>query len=358
VEVVRRDRNHPSIIGWCPSNETPVEAGPLQAAVVSVTRAVDPTRPVIESSGGSQTIPDPDVRDVHDYEGDPAVLRARWMARLSPDVALPARYGSSGGVTVPFMNSEYGGLGWYEAGAPAWSYGNAPKTLDEFYARYAGLTDALLDDRFFFGFTYTQLTDVEQERNGIYCYDRRPKFDAARLKAINSRQAAYESDPPLAPRVVDGSWVVLVGAAPDGDLSRPWRSTVEGRPADGWTGLDFDDSGWKTGRGGFGSGGKDSRIRTQWAGNDIWLRQDFTVDGAPFASAVLAMGCGGEVHVYVSGVEVWNGEGWNGAYTGLEVTEALRNAVRKGKNTIAVHCHQEEGDRFVDLALLVAKAAK
>jgi hypothetical protein len=59
--------------------------------------------------------------------------------------------------------------------------------------------DAQLDNRYLFGYCYTQLTDVEQEQNGLYTYDRQAKFDAKRLHAIQSRQAAYEKDPPTAP---------------------------------------------------------------------------------------------------------------------------------------------------------------
>ena len=65
-------------------------------------------------------------------------------------------------------------------------------TLDEFYARFAALCDALLDDPRMFGYCYTQLTDVFQEQNGIFRFDRRPKFDAARLAAIQARTAAIE----------------------------------------------------------------------------------------------------------------------------------------------------------------------
>ncbi len=48
-----------------------------------------------------------------------------------------------------------------------------------------------------FGYCYTQLTDIEQEQNGLYTYDRKPKFDVERLRKIQSRAAAYEKDPPL-----------------------------------------------------------------------------------------------------------------------------------------------------------------
>ena len=73
-----------------------------------------------------------------------------------------------------------------------------PKDLEAFYARFQGLTDALLDNPHLFGYCYTQLTDIEQEQNGLYNYDRKPKFDVERLHKIQSRQAAYEKNPPTA----------------------------------------------------------------------------------------------------------------------------------------------------------------
>ena len=83
-------------------------------------------------------------------------------------------------------------------------------------ARYQGTIDALLDNPHLFGFCYTPLTDVEQERNGLYYYDRRPKFDVKKIHAITSRQAAYERSDPSAARsvkaVTQPAWRVLVGA--------------------------------------------------------------------------------------------------------------------------------------------------
>ena len=91
---------------------------------------------------------------------------------------------------MPFFVSEYGGIGW--SVNEGWSYGNAPKSAEEFIERFKGLTDALLNNENMFGFCYTQLTDVEQEQNGLYTYDRRPKFDTEIFKAILSRKAAIE----------------------------------------------------------------------------------------------------------------------------------------------------------------------
>jgi hypothetical protein len=199
VEILRRDRNHPAIIGWCPFNESCPEAIPLQNTVVDVTRAIDPSRPTIDSSGWTHGIVNADVLDAHDYEQDPAVFRAKWdKAVASGLLATEYRGAAQMCGRIPFFVSEFGGIGWNMSNNGV-SYGVAPKQLEEFYARFQGLVDAQLDNRYLFGYCYTQLTDVEQEQNGLYTYDRQAKFDAKRLHAIQSRQAAYEKDPPTAP---------------------------------------------------------------------------------------------------------------------------------------------------------------
>ena len=87
--------------------------------------------------------------------------------------------------------SEFGGIQWSKENE-GWGYGNAPRTEDEFFTRFEGLCDALLSNKNIFGLCYTQLTDVEQERNGLYYYDRTPKFDCDKFKAILSKKAEIE----------------------------------------------------------------------------------------------------------------------------------------------------------------------
>lgn len=188
VEILRRDRNHPAIIGWCPFNETPEAAGPLQNSIINVTRQIDPTRPVLDTSGWYHSHPEPELLDAHDYDQNPQSFRERWTRILSgnpkekePHVDKP----------VPFFISEYGGIGW-SLEEKGWGYGNTPKSMDEFYTRLKGLTDVLLENPRMFGFCYTQLTNIEQEQNGIYTYDRKPKFDIQKINAIFSAPAAYE----------------------------------------------------------------------------------------------------------------------------------------------------------------------
>ena len=74
----------------------------------------------------------------------------------------------------------------------SWGYGDAPKTEEEFIERYKGLTEALINNSRYMGLCYTQLYDVEQERNGLYTYAREPKFDMEIFKKINAQKAAVE----------------------------------------------------------------------------------------------------------------------------------------------------------------------
>ena len=136
-----------------------------------------------------------DIFDVHDYEQDPATFKAK----LDPlpeggtyNVHWCLGRGREWNVKPTFV-SEYGGIRWAEEGA-GWGYGNAPKTGEEFIERFRGLTDALLDNPMMGGLCYTQLTDVEQEVNGLYTYDRKPKFDPAVIRAINTQPAAAERE--------------------------------------------------------------------------------------------------------------------------------------------------------------------
>jgi hypothetical protein len=352
TQIVLRDRNHPSIIGWCPFNETPPEAGPLQNAIYELVRTLDPTRPLIDSSGWYKSHPNPDVDCRHDYTQDGDALVARWADIGSP-WRFPGQYGVRH-IDRPFFLSEFGGIGWIPAGQEGWGYGNNPKTLEEFYDRYDGLMGALQGNRFMFGFCYTQLTDVEQERNGIYYYDRSPKFDMKRVRAITAHPAAYEQNPPEVSVARHATWRTLSPAVVDPGGPAVWRYTLVAPPA-GWQNPGFDDSEWQSGPAGFGQkGGWESRINTAWTTPDIWLRRTFTYDGAPFEAAFLMLHYDNATTVHLNGRELLSLEGWNDAYAPFDVTDAIRPLLRKGENLLAVHTHQDTGGQFIDLALLLA----
>ena len=200
LEEVKRDFNHPAIIGWCPFNETwdingRKQYDPLLSLVYEATKAADTTRPCIDTSGNYHV--ETDIYDVHDYEQNPEKFAEHYKDFVSKgeftnhcDHRQKDKYIKG----TPFFVSEYGGIRWSvtDKGDNAWGYGNAPKTEEEYIERYKGLTDALLDNENMFGFCYTQLTDVEQEQNGVYTYNREEKFDSKLFYEINTRKAAIE----------------------------------------------------------------------------------------------------------------------------------------------------------------------
>jgi len=221
LESVRRDYSHPAIVTWCPFNESwdtthhfPEKQGKEQnndvlRIIYEQTKLLDPTRPCVDTSGNYHV--KTDIYDVHDYEQNPAVFKENYD-KLVTEGELWDRhhyrwvYGGRYEGTrqtwkgEPVHLSEYGGIGYQvltndidKDRKIAWSYGKTAMSLEEYYARYEALTTAILDNPKIFGFCYTQLTDVEQEKNGIFDYEtRKPKFDLSIISEINKRKAACE----------------------------------------------------------------------------------------------------------------------------------------------------------------------
>ncbi len=195
-ELVLRDRNHPSIVTWTPLNESDPAVPPdaharLATEAWSRTRALDPTRPINDTSGWVHVRTD--LWTVHCYEQDPNVFRS-LLSRRPPDVyrnvpELEADYEGQ-----PYLVDEFGGIKWVpgsETERPAdWGYGSDPPDEASFLERLEGLVDALLDLPHVSGYCYTQLTDVEQERNGLLNEDRSAKFADERLRRIFERSPA------------------------------------------------------------------------------------------------------------------------------------------------------------------------
>ncbi len=208
MEIVNSHYNHPCVVGWCPLNETyhRIKMNEYSHTLFyELTKQMDAYRPTIDASGGVHY--KTDLFDTHDYEQDVVIFSEHYQKMREDDTAFysaapryrgkaPARDETYCGEA--FWVSEYGGTFWNPAmaeGGNAWGYGNAPQSEEEFAKRYEGLTDVLLSHPRICGFCYTQLTDVEQEQNGLYDYGRGKKFSDAvydRIRAINQKQAAIE----------------------------------------------------------------------------------------------------------------------------------------------------------------------
>jgi hypothetical protein len=351
--VLRRD--HPAIIGWCPLNETGNDevAARLQS-LLAFTRTLDPTRAFLDTSGYTHFLPETDVYDTHDYGQDPQQFAARYalfgLTGSEPwnnQTADPrSRYRGQ-----PFFISEYGGMRVKterDTGA-GWGYDGAGLAVDDFLIRYQGLTDVLLDNPNLFGFCYTQLTDIEQEQNGVYFYDRQPKYDPARLRAINQRPAAYETQPP---RVRPLAWRTL---APTSQTEPQEWSFALAPPPDDWFRPGFDASAWPHAKGGFGTAGTPGAVvGTEWKEKDIWLRRSFRVEQVGFSCTALKIHHDEDAEVYLNGQKVLALSGYTTGYIVIPC-EPLARALVTGDNLLAIHCRQTVGGQFIDAGIEVAE---
>ena len=198
LDVVHRDISHPCIVTWVPLNESwgvqdiavRSDQQAYATALAALTRAVDPSRPVISNDGWEHT--DSDVWTVHDYADTGAVLARRYGSPAVLDELHgvgPAgrRTRLAGGQEreQPLMLTEFGGVRYTpDAGASGtWGYSTATDAED-FARRLQDLFGAVHASPVLSGFCYTQLTDTMQEANGLLDEDRRPKLPLEQLRAI------------------------------------------------------------------------------------------------------------------------------------------------------------------------------
>ncbi len=197
MDVVQRDYNHPSIIIWAPINESwgvsDVARDPRQQSLIKslylLTKTLDNTRLVIDNEGWEHTALT-DLYAVHNYARTGDLLYEAYKdIGGKPGERVPRLVPGSVYNGSPFYLSEFGGIAYIPEGAnvpaEAWGYSGVEKTADDALARMRGLYEALRKIPAFIGICYTQLTDVEQEVNGLMTYDRKPKFDSKAVREIN-----------------------------------------------------------------------------------------------------------------------------------------------------------------------------
>ncbi len=202
TEIVEQVRPHPSVVTWVPMNESwgvrdLADAAPqkdLTLALTAITKALDPSRPVVSNDGYELT--GGDVIALHDYTTDAPVLTARYadeaaVARLIQsrgplgrrpidDAAHPLTEGA------PVMVTEFGGIAYAAEGTWGYAVVSSP---EEFEQKVGGLFAALNASPVLAGHCYTQLTDTLQEANGLATADRRPKLDPAVIRAFVTGEA-------------------------------------------------------------------------------------------------------------------------------------------------------------------------
>lgn len=328
--IINANFNSPAIVMWVPFNE-----GWGQFAterIVRWTKETDPTRLVNNASGWTDRQCG-DVMDIHAYPGPamPALEESR-----------AAVLGEFGGLGLPIK-----GHTWQDS--KNWGYRSfeTQEALQEAYLNLIARLKLLVGQGLAAA-VYTQTTDVEIEVNGLMTYDRRIiKMDPDAIAPVNQELLG----PVPTVRVV-----VPRALAKQGGWDRPdppvWRYTTE-KPAGDWENADFDDAGWKEGPAGFGTEGTPGAvIGTKWDTPEIWIRRTF--DWKDDAAGELAL----EVHhdedaeVHLNGTLVAKLEGFTTSYVFVPLTAEHREVLKKGSNTIAVHCKQTRGGQYIDLGIV------
>lgn len=189
LEVLERDRSHPCIITWVPFNESwGVPDLPESSAqrhyvqgLYHLTKAIDPTRPVIGNDGWESVATD--LIGIHDYDDRPDRIALRYglndiETKLWKHERPGGRVLNLGGKDVttdqPIVLTEFGGIAFGGDRQATWGYSRSG-TEDDFLHRYQHLLEAVRSLPALAGFCYTQLTDTYQEVNGLLYADRQPK---------------------------------------------------------------------------------------------------------------------------------------------------------------------------------------
>ena len=198
TEIVRQHYNHPSIITWTPLNESwgipAVKVDPMQQhlsqTMYHLTHSLDNTRPVISNDGWEHTVSD--VVTLHDYDGNGDSIRKRYEKYMEDYLGNRASFddyktlyaGNCHYDGQPILISEYGGIAMENDGT-GWGYGEKAEGEEAFLQRFLSTQKAILSIPGCQGFCYTQLTDVQQEVNGLLHEDRTPKVSLDKIRAIN-----------------------------------------------------------------------------------------------------------------------------------------------------------------------------
>ena len=323
--LVQTRWNSPSIIMWDIFNEGQGQFDTPR--LVNMVKALDPSRLVNQASGGGY-FGAGDVSDLHSY----------------PPPGCPAPSD-----TQALVCGEYGGIGYLVPGH-TWTpqgggYTNVKSgaALEELYGEFSDDLKHFRDEKGLSAAVYTQITDVENELNGLMTYDRILKCDPAAIAKANHFQYPVPTYREIVPT--------------SEKASQTWKYTIA-VPGAEWFQSAFDDSAWKQGPGGFGDDAPGHGIiGTPWTDTpgDIWLRRLFNpgpLTPLQISRLVFRDYHDEDIDVYVNGIPAYSTPGFISSYEYRPWSkEARQSLIPNGDNMLAVHCHQTGGGQYIDVGI-------
>lgn len=314
--------NSPSVAIWCPFNEGWGQFKTTE--ILEWTKQIDPTR-LVDGPSGWTDRGSGDLHDMHSYPG-PGMFEVE-ASRVS-------------------VLGEFGGLGWPVEGhlwwnKRNWGYRNY-NSQEDLQTKYIQLVGRLLPliSRGLGAAIYTQTTDVEGEVNGLMTYDR--ALTKLNIDVVKAHHLKLYQDPPV--------YRTLVPTSARG--GQRWRYVTE-KPESDWFANAYDDSTWKQGLGMFGSEGTPNvRVGTPWTTSDIWLRRVVELKEVP-ETVLLDIYYDEDAEVYINGVLAIELTGYVTTHNPEAISAHAKQALKPGKNLIAVHCHNRQGGQGIDVGLTV-----
>lgn len=204
MEIVRQNYSHPCIITWTPFNEswglgqvkTDSRQQHFTEAVYHLTKSFDPYRPVVVNDGWEHTVSD--IITLHDYEEEGEIFLERYSRYKEEILASQVYHCSSKSAFAqgysykgqPVIISEFGGIA-FDGKGEGWGYGNKVADKEAFIRRFDGITTAVKSLPYVCGYCYTQVSDVQQEINGLLDEERNFKVEPEIIREINQRKVGY-----------------------------------------------------------------------------------------------------------------------------------------------------------------------
>ena len=336
--MVTNHWNSPCIVMWDIFNEGQGEAGSGNgvgqtntAYLVSLVKTLDPSRLVNQASGGSY-FGVGDVLDNHSY----------------PDPGDPIS------ATQAPVDGEFGGIAWHVNGH-LWNPAQAgtgyllASSIDDIATLYDGYINEAVNFKSaanggLNAAIYTQITDVENECNGLMTYDRLVKPDPNRIKISNQK-------------AITGQFTETTVVPTSQTVPQTWQWTTN-TPATNWYATNFDATGWNTGVGGFGTKDPGVTPNTAWTTPGyIYLRRTFnpgTLTAQQMSNLVFTVYHDENVAIYINGVLAGSASGYSTAYVNLPLTaQGLAALIPNGTNVLAVSCYQTTGGQFIDVGISI-----